>query len=74
MIQYYALTQYGTTKDNPFAVARLNNGIFERYQKGKWIEDDSLVAIFVGEFMDYEQLTEAEALHILKRKEPRYVQ
>ena len=74
MIQYYALTQYGTTKENPFAVARLNDGIFERYQQGSWIEDDSLAAIFIGEFIDYEHLTEAEALRILARKEQRYVQ
>jgi hypothetical protein len=74
MIQYYALTQYGTTKQNPFAVARLNDGIFERYLQGKWIIDDSLADIFIGEFIDYEQLTEAEALNIIAKKVQRHVQ
>lgn len=69
MIQYYALTQYGTTKDNPFAVARYNNGLFERYCQGEWIEDTSLAAIFIGEFMEYEHLTEVEALRILAKSD-----
>ncbi|WP_312560869.1 hypothetical protein [Anaerospora sp.] len=67
-IQYYALTQYGTTKENPFAVARFNDGIFERYCKGKWVVDDSLAAIFIGEFIDYEPITESEAVRILERQ------
>jgi len=65
-IQYYALTQYGTTKENPFAVARFNDGIFERYCKGQWVVDDSLAAIFIGEFIDYEPITEFEAGRIMK--------
>lgn len=68
MIQYYALTQYGTTKEDPFAVARFSDGIFERYRKGTWVVDDSLAAIFVGEFNDYETISESEALRIIDAK------
>lgn len=66
-IQYYALTQYDTTKENPFAVARYNDGIFERYRKGEWVIDDSLAAIFIGEFIDYEIITKDEALAIISK-------
>lgn len=74
MIQYYALTQHGTTKENPFAVARFNAGIFERYRipKGEWVVDDSLAAIFVGEFIDYENISESEAMRIIAAKEKEY--
>jgi hypothetical protein len=67
-IQYYALTQYDTTKENPFALARCNDGIFERYRKGEWVIDDSLAAIFIGQFIDYEIITKEEALAILAKK------
>lgn len=67
-VQYYALTQYDTTKEDPFAVARYNNGVFERHRQGEWVEDTSLAKIFNGEFIDYEEITEAEALRILDRR------
>lgn len=73
-VQYYALTQYDTTKETPFAVARYNNGAFERYRQGEWIEDVSLAAIFSGDFIDYETITEAEALHIIEKRRLRHVQ
>lgn len=73
-VQYYALTQFDTTKEAPFAVARYNNGIFERYSNGTWVEDDSLFEIFVGEFNDYETISKSEALKIINRREIRYAQ
>ena len=73
-VQYYALTQYDTTKEDPFAVARYSNGSFERYRQGEWVEDISLSAIFNGELVDYEEITEADALRILDRKKQRYAQ
>lgn len=74
MIQYYALTQFDTDKENPFAIARYNNGIFERYRMGAWIEDTSLAAIFSGEFIDYEAITEADAVKLINRRKNSYVQ
>lgn len=71
-VQYYALTQFDTTKENPFAVARYNNGVFERFRKGEWVADDSLSAIFIGEFNDYETISESEAMTIIAAKEKEY--
>lgn len=73
-VQYYALTQFDTTKEAPLAVARYNNGVFERYRNGAWVKDDSLSEIFVGEFNDYETISESEALRIINRREVRYAQ
>ena len=73
-VQYYALTKYDTTKDNPFAVARFKDGIFEKFLKGKWVIDNSLYDIMIGEFNDYENITEAEAVRIIKRQGQQYVQ
>ncbi|HML33846.1 hypothetical protein [Sporomusa sphaeroides] len=73
-IQYYALTQFDTTINAPFAIARYNNGVFERYRNGEWVKDDSLSAIFVGEFNDYETISESEALRIINRRGVRYAQ
>jgi len=73
-VQYYALTQFDTTKEAPFAVARYSKGVFERYRKGAWVTDDSLSAIFMGEFNDYETISESEALRIINRREVRYAQ
>lgn len=73
-VQYYAITQYDTTKDNPFAVARYNNGAFERYHNGAWVKDSSLSAIFSGDFIDYEVINKTEALQIIRKQEKGYVQ
>ncbi len=73
-VQYYAITQFGTTKENPFAIARYNNGAFERYHNGSWVKDSSLSAIFSGDFIDYEIIKETEALQIIKRQGKGYVQ
>lgn len=72
--QYYALTQYGTTKENPSAIARLRDGIFERYRGGEWVEDIALSSILIGEFNDYENITEAEAFRLIRKKEHSHAQ
>ena len=67
-IKYYAITKYDTTKENPFAVIRLREGIFEKYKDGKWAQTDRYDDILIGEFIDYEVITEEEARRIIGRK------
>ncbi|REJ27142.1 hypothetical protein [Caldibacillus debilis] len=62
---YFAITKYGTTKEAPFAVARLKDGVFEVFRNGKWEIDGSLADMFVGELTDYETITEEEANRII---------
>jgi len=63
--QYFAITKYGTTKEAPFAVARLKDGVFETFRNGKWEIDDTLADMFIGELTDYEMITEEEANQII---------
>lgn len=65
--QYLAITKYGTTKEAPFAVARLRDGIFERFDRGKWVEDSALGDILIGDFVDYEEISEQEANRIINQ-------
>ncbi|CCQ94555.1 conserved hypothetical protein [[Clostridium] ultunense Esp] len=63
--KYFAITKYGTTKEAPFAVARLKDGVFEAFRNGKWEIDDTLADMFIGELTDYEMITEEEANQII---------
>ena len=63
--QYFAITKYGTTKEAPFAVARLKDGVFETYRDGNWEVDNSLADLFIGELTEYETLTEDEVKQII---------
>ena len=63
--QYFAITKYGTTKEAPFAVARLKDGVFETYRDGNWEVDNSLADMFIGELTEYETLTEDEVKQII---------
>ncbi|MBB6670269.1 hypothetical protein [Cohnella nanjingensis] len=65
--QYLAITKFGTTKEAPFAVARLHEGLFERYVDDRWVEDISLADILIGEFSDYEEISEEEANRIINQ-------
>jgi len=67
MVQYYAITKYGTTKVAPFSLVRFKEGIFEEYRNGKWEENDRYDDILIGEFNDYVVLTESEAEKLKKR-------
>jgi hypothetical protein len=62
---YLAITKFNTTKEKPFYVARCREGIFERYKDNSWEEDTSLYDITIGEFIDYEEITEEEANRII---------
>jgi hypothetical protein len=64
-IIYLAITKMGTTKENPLYIARQRGLTFEKYSKGEWIPDPSIEGIPIGEFIDYEYLTEQEAKQII---------
>jgi|HigsolmetaGSP12D_1036236.scaffolds.fasta_scaffold00074_27 hypothetical protein len=66
-VQYYAITKYGTTKAAPFALVRLNQGIFEEYRGGDWVDSDRYDGILIGDFSDYDVISAEEAESIQKK-------
>lgn len=60
-MQYYAITKYGTTKLAPFSLVRFNQGVFEEYRSGDWVQTDRYDGILVGDFSEYELVTASEA-------------
>ncbi|TCL74229.1 hypothetical protein EDC14_1004167 [Hydrogenispora ethanolica] len=73
-VQYYAITKYNTTRNNPFSVVRLKEGVFEEYENGAWVQTAQYDPILIGEFVDYESINQAEALEIIKKRKNRNVQ
>jgi|HigsolmetaGSP11D_1036233.scaffolds.fasta_scaffold02647_5 hypothetical protein len=67
MVQYYAITKYGMTKTAPFALVRFKEGIFEIFRNGSWEETRQFDDILIGEFNDYEIITDDEAKAIQQK-------
>ena len=65
-MQYYAITKYGTSKAAPFALVRMNQGIFEVHRGGQWEETDRYDGILIGDFSDYDVISADEANAIIK--------
>jgi hypothetical protein len=66
-LAYYAITKNRTTKKAPFALARFQDGIFERYSNGSWEYTTAYDGILGGNFIDFEEITEAEARETMKQ-------
>lgn len=68
MYNYYALPLLGETAETCTVVARLKDGVFERYNpKNKsWVEDAELFQIYTGD-MNFEGITEKQANIIIDR-------
>lgn len=66
-MQYYAITKFNTTKENPFTVARYHDGSFEMFSKAekKWNPAESLAAIFTGDYDDHEEISEEKAAEFI---------
>jgi hypothetical protein len=66
-MQYYAITQYGTSKAAPFALIRMNQGVFELHRSGNWEQTSRYDGILVGEFNDYDAISAEDADKILSK-------
>lgn len=64
-VQYYAITKYGTTKAAPFALIRLNQGVFEIYHEGRWEHTEQYDDILIGDFSEYDTISATEAEQII---------
>ncbi len=68
-MQYYAITKYGMTKAAPFALIRMNQGGFENHRDGRWEQTDQYNDILIGDFSEYDTLTDEEAGKIISKSE-----
>ena len=70
MYKYYALPLAGETIDSYTGVARLQDGIFEYYNKKTrlWVVNNELFQIFTGD-IECETIDESMVLNIIKRLE-----
>jgi hypothetical protein len=65
-VQYYAITKYGMSKTAPFALLRMNQGVFEIHQNGQWSETDQYDGILIGDFSEYDVISVDEAGAIIQ--------
>lgn len=67
-MECYAITSYGGTKDKPFALVAMINGVFYVHIGDDWVPTDRYYGILNGSFIDYEKISEKEAIAILQRQ------
>lgn len=63
-MQHYAITKYGRTKDNPLALIRLNDGVFEQCGPDGWAQTSRYDGILSGDYNEYDSLSAEEAKRI----------
>jgi len=60
-VQYFAITKYGTTRSAPFSLVRFDQGTFEEYRNGEWVDTNRYDGILSGDFNEYEVISAEEA-------------
>jgi hypothetical protein len=65
--RYLAITMLDTSKDKPLFVGRKREGNYEMYtRENGWVDAPLLYSIDIGEFNDYEDISESEAVSIIR--------
>jgi hypothetical protein len=69
MPDFYFAYEYDSKHNTANKLCRHMNGTFERYDKTnkKWVIDNELSRIFIGEDVYYDEITEVEADKIIKQ-------
>ncbi len=66
--KYFAYVPIGDEVKNTTCLLRYKNGMFERYDKGKWIESGEFFSIFIGENDDFEEISEDDAKMLIEKR------
>lgn len=64
--KYYAYVPIGHDVMSTSCLVRHSEGMFEKYEKGDWIDSPEFFSILVGENDNFELITEKEANEIIR--------